>query len=125
MLENIKRSIKHTSIYSTGAIASKLIGIILLPLYTKHISLNDFGVYGLFEIVLQLLPIVGLGLPSALQRWLGLKEFNSKRGKILFTNFIFYLIYIFILLAVLGAITSLLIKDLYNYVKNKLFKKLY
>ena len=97
MINNIKRTLKHTSIYGTGAIASKLIGIILLPLYTKHISLHDFGVFGMFEIILQLLPIIGLGLPVALQRWLGLKEYFSKRGKILFTCLVFYILYPLIL----------------------------
>jgi len=110
MLENLKRSIKHTSIYGTGAIASKLIGIILLPLYTKHISLSDFGVYGLFEVLLHLLPIIGLGLPTALQRWIGLKEYQSKRGRILFTNFIFLLFFPFLLLS-LFAITSTVLSD--------------
>ena len=77
MLQNVKQSIKHTSIYGTGTIASKLIGIILLPLYTEHISIDDFGVYGLFEIILQLLAVFALGIPVALQRWIGLKEYKN------------------------------------------------
>ena len=108
MLDNLKRSIKHTSIYGTGAIASKLIGIILLPLYTKHFNVSDFGLYGLFEIVLQLLPIIGLGMPTALQRWLGLKEFAAKRGKLLFTGFVFFVIYLILLLILLSFLSTIL-----------------
>ena len=76
MLENVKRAIKHSSIYGIGSIASKLIGIILLPLYTKHLTTADFGVYGYFEIILFLLPMVALGLPFALQRLAKSKKYS-------------------------------------------------
>ena len=116
MLQNIKRSLKHTSIYGLGAIASKVIGIILLPLYTKHISLHDFGVYGLFEILLQLLPVVGLGIPAALLRWLGLKDFYSIRGRILFTCFLFFTLYLLILFLSFSFFVSLY--GSYFFIKN-------
>jgi len=109
MLQNIKRTIKHTSIYGTGTIASKLIGVILLPLYTKHISIDDFGVYGLFEVVLQLLSIVAIGIPIALQRWIGLEEYQEKKGSLLFTSFSFLAIYqlvLFLILIPLGLYIS-------------------
>lgn len=101
MLDNVKRSIKHTTIYSIGSIASKLIGIVLLPLYTKHISLADFGIYGLFEIIFQLLPIIALGLPSALQRWVGLKKYSLIRKELFFTAFVFLAVYTLIIFLIL------------------------
>ena len=55
MLDNIKYTFKHTVIYSLGNIATKLIGIILLPLYTRHITVTEYGVLGILEITIMIL----------------------------------------------------------------------
>lgn len=118
MLDNIKRAFKHTSIYGLGNISAKLIGIVLLPLYTKHISVSDFGVYGFFEIILQLMPIIALGIPFSLQRWIGLKEFEHKTGEILFTSFAFlaaYLSVLFLLMIPFASFFSNLVFDTPQY----------
>lgn len=86
--------------------ASKIIGIILLPIYTKHINIGDFGVFGIFDIISQILPIIALGLPTALQRWLGLKEYQAIRGSILYTSFSFLAVFQFLLLIVVFPIVS-------------------
>jgi len=105
MKSKIVQAIKHTSIYGLGNIATKLIGIILLPIYTTHIKLNDFGLYGLFEIILQVLPILSLGLPAALHRWLGLKKYSQIRGSLLFTSFIFLSLFQIVLFIFIVPIT--------------------
>ncbi|MFC2088894.1 polysaccharide biosynthesis C-terminal domain-containing protein, partial [Calditrichota bacterium] len=61
----------------------------------------DFGIYGLFEIVFQLLPIVALGIPSALQRWVGLKKYFNIRKSLFFTSFVFLATYTFFLFLIL------------------------
>lgn len=118
MLKKVKHTIKHTSIYGIGNIATKLIGIVLLPLYTDKISTHDFGVYARFEILMQILPILALGLPMALQRWLGLKEFRNKQGGLLFSAWSFVGVYVLILFSGLYFVAeplTILISDSAQY----------
>ena len=54
MLENIKQTVKHTGIYALGNISAKLVGFVLLPIYTKHIPVAAYGVWGLLELIASL-----------------------------------------------------------------------
>jgi len=55
MYNKIKQFLKHSTIYSIGNIATKGIGIITLPIYTKFISVPEFGLLGLIEISIAIL----------------------------------------------------------------------
>jgi O-antigen/teichoic acid export membrane protein len=55
MYSKIKQFLKHSSIYSIGNIAVKGIGVITLPIYTKFISVPEFGLLGLIEISMAIL----------------------------------------------------------------------
>ncbi len=50
MLENIKSAAKGTIIYGLANVSIKLIGIILIPIYTnyKYLTKDDFGVLELW-----------------------------------------------------------------------------
>jgi O-antigen/teichoic acid export membrane protein len=90
MLNNIKSTLKHSGIYSIGNIASKLIGVILLPLYTKHITVSEYGVLGILEITIMILTqVLILGQSQTLIRFHNLEEYKEKRRSTLFTIFIF------------------------------------
>ncbi len=71
MEENkIKNTAKLTAIYSVSNIVVKMSGLILLPLYTSFISLEQYGLLALYEIVYEVLNLLaGLGIDSALTRW--------------------------------------------------------
>ena len=90
MLTRIKATIKHTAIYSIGNIATKLIGIVLLPLYTKHITVSEYGILGILEITIMILTqVLILGQSQAFLRFHDLHEYKEKRKSTLFTIFIF------------------------------------
>ncbi|MCK5342535.1 MAG: polysaccharide biosynthesis C-terminal domain-containing protein, partial [Candidatus Heimdallarchaeota archaeon] len=90
MLSKIKHSIKHTVIYGLGNMAAKLVGFVLLPLYTKHITVSEYGVLGILEITIMVLTqILILGQPHAFLRCYDLAEYREKRKSILFTIVIF------------------------------------
>ena len=90
MLNDIKKLLKHSGIYSFGNIATKMIGIILIPLYTGVIDLHLFGIYTLLEVTMQFaMGVFPFGLPNALFRWLSLKKYEEKKLSILFTTFLF------------------------------------
>jgi O-antigen/teichoic acid export membrane protein len=72
MLDNIKSAAKGTIIYGFANVSIKLIGVILIPIYTnyKYLSKIDFGVLGIMDISYQLVIIVfGLALYQSLARW--------------------------------------------------------
>ena len=92
MLKNIKKTLSHSVIYSFGNFATKLIGIILLPLYTKHITVSEYGILGILEITIMILTqVLILGQPNAFLRFYDLDEFREKRKITLFTISIFLL----------------------------------
>lgn len=84
MLKSIKSSLKDSLIYGFGNIAVKVVGLILIPLYTdpKYFSINDFGVLGVLEIsALVLTASMASALPQSLTRWFWDKEYiNNQKG---------------------------------------------
>ena len=98
MLKNIQSTLKSSLIYSLGNISSKIIGLILLPLYAKHLTIEDYGILGIIEISTQLLiSIFGLALFQAFFRWYWDKNYEHKQESIFFTS-LFFLILISILM---------------------------
>ncbi len=86
MLKDIKHTVKHTVIYSIGNISIKLIGFVLLPLYTSYLSVSDYGVLGILEITGQIITaVIGFRLSTAMMRWYNEKGLKSK-GSLIFTT---------------------------------------
>lgn len=90
MFDKIKKTIKHTAFYSLGNVSSKLVGFILLPIYTRQISVADYGVLGLFEAMNMVGVAVGaMGLYQGLLRWHNLSDSESERKRLVGTVFLF------------------------------------
>jgi len=90
MLSNIKLTLKTTIIYSLGNLSSKLVGFILIPLYTSHLATQEYGIYGILEAISQIsIALLGLGLYTAFYRWYWDKEFADKKKSMFFTVIVF------------------------------------
>lgn len=90
MLEQLKRTVKHTAIFALGSIGAKLVGFVLLPIYTKEISVADYGVLGLFEMIdLMGEHVLSLSLQTALFRWYSLSDDTQRRRSYVFSVFVF------------------------------------
>lgn len=69
MLSFLKELTKHTTIYGMGGLASKLVGFVLLPLYTHYLTPADYGVLGLLYITMRVLDIMVIqGMTTAVFR---------------------------------------------------------
>ena len=89
MLQNLKYLFKHSIVYSVSNVASKAIGVVLLPLYSSFLSLTEFGVLGILEVTIAIfVEVVNLGLGPALVMLNNAKENENKRKQILFTIFL-------------------------------------
>ncbi len=81
---------KNTLFYSLGNMAGKLSGVILLPLYTLYLNIEEFGLIGLFESTYMLFLILGgMGIKGALMRWYWDKDKLNKQKSIFFSALAF------------------------------------
>ncbi|MCK9206153.1 MAG: hypothetical protein M0P66_03500 [Salinivirgaceae bacterium] len=87
MIGDLKRTFRKSSIYAIGNVATKLIGLVLIPLYTdvKFFTVSDYGAFGLLEITSQVLvAILGLSLAQSLTRWFWDADFIEKQKSVFF-----------------------------------------
>jgi O-antigen/teichoic acid export membrane protein len=115
MLKSIKTSFKDTIIYGLGNVAVKIVGLILIPLYTdpKFFSTDQFGVLGILEIsALVLTSMLASGLPQSLTRWFWDKEYKGNQKGIFFmslsTQVIVSLIFCLILIPLSGSLSLMI-----------------
>lgn len=92
----------HTIVYSLGNIGTKMIGLLLLPLYTSVLDTSDYGLLAYFEVSVQLLiAILSLGFPTAIIRFCANEVDFQKRKQIIFTILIITLSTLALVLAVM------------------------
>ncbi|MFC2089963.1 lipopolysaccharide biosynthesis protein [Bacteroidota bacterium] len=111
MFDRIKFTVKSTLIYSLGNIGIKVIGLILLPIYTEKFSTDEYGMWSILEITSQILVIsFGLRLSTALIRFYVAEKDAKGKGKIIFTAFLTTLLSV----VVLNLFTQFVTPDLSN-----------
>jgi len=89
MLKLIKTSFKDTIIYGLGNIAVKIVGLVLIPIYTnqKFLSIDEFGIMGILDIsALVLTAVLASALPQSLARWFWDKEYKDNQKGIFFMS---------------------------------------
>jgi O-antigen/teichoic acid export membrane protein len=90
MYKEFKSLLKNIVIYGFGNVSVKLVGLVLLPLYTnpKLLTVDEYGAMGLLDISSQILvAIFSLSLYSAYARWYWDKDYFNSRKKIFFSCF--------------------------------------
>ncbi|MEA1896865.1 MAG: oligosaccharide flippase family protein [Bacteroidota bacterium] len=88
MLERLKYTIKSTIIYSLGGISIKLIGLILLPIYTDYLTTEQYGMWAILEVTAQILATtIGLRLSTSMIRFYSSEKETDRKKKIIFTAF--------------------------------------
>lgn len=89
MRNQLKTVFGQTAIYSLGNISTKLVGFVLLPLYTGYLTTAEYGILALLEVVNQILiAIFTLNLPTAMLRWCAETEEETEEKSIIFTVYI-------------------------------------
>jgi O-antigen/teichoic acid export membrane protein len=91
MLGSIKVTAKDSIIYGFGNIAVKIVGLVLIPLYTdkKYFSVEEFGIIGMLDISgLLLTALLTFSLPQAFTRWFWDKEYRDNQKGIFFLTLI-------------------------------------
>lgn len=70
MISEIKKFLKHSFIYGTGALLSKIVGFLLIPLYTRYLTTSDYGVLELLDLTSTIVSIfISMRIGSAVIRF--------------------------------------------------------
>ncbi len=102
MFKSFKETIKHSAIYGLGNISSKLVGFLLLPLYTDYLTTSEYGILAIIEITGQILvSVFSLNIGTAMMRWSSEEKEESKKKSIIFTSLVATLIIAGLLLIIL------------------------
>ncbi|MDQ1297244.1 MAG: hypothetical protein QG611_1225, partial [Bacteroidota bacterium] len=123
MLNSIKISLKDTLIYGLGNIAVKLVGLVLIPLFTnpEFFSVDEFGIMGLLDISgLVLITIMTLFLPQSFTRWYWDKQHKENQKGLFFLTFstqVFVSVLLCILLIPFAGSFSELLFDKSDYAR--------
>ena len=71
MRHTMKKLGINTIIISLGMVLPKIIMVVLLPLYTKYLTTDEYGIYDLFcNLAILILPIVSLQIQTSVYKLL-------------------------------------------------------
>ncbi|RUA29948.1 MAG: hypothetical protein DSY76_02910 [Bacteroidetes bacterium] len=120
MLKDLKSVSKDSIIYGIGNVATKIVGFLLIPIYTnpKYLSVADFGVLSILDISSQVLvALFGLTLYQGFMRWYWDIKDPSERKKLFFTVLSFVSIFSIGFGVVLFLNSSWISQILYNSIE--------
>lgn len=58
MLEELKKLLKHSSVYSLGNVLNKAVGFLLIPFYTHYLTTADYGTLELLDLSVTLVGLL-------------------------------------------------------------------
>ena len=87
MLARLKSTVRDTLVYSLSNIAPKVVGIILLPLYTAKLALGEFGNWDLLDVTVSILAeIFILGQATSIILLNNSDEYKEKKNPLSHNN---------------------------------------
>jgi len=94
MLSEVRKIGTNMFYYGLGNILNKSLGFILIPVYARHIPIEQYGILAILElIILLLLAILNFGITSGHERFFFIEKEKNEYGKFLFNNVIGLLIF--------------------------------
>ena len=122
MFDQFRRIIKHSAVYGLSGMLAKLIGFLLLPVYTHYLTPSDYGTLEIFVITTSFLSIImNMGLGSALVRSYNVQREEGNRNVVINTALIFLIATSAILSWILVISSSNFSTILFEDTKYKLF----
>jgi O-antigen/teichoic acid export membrane protein len=103
----LKRLGRHSAIYGLGGLVSRILAVLLLPLYTRYLSTSDYGqIETLIALVTVLAIVLQFGISSAFFRFYFDADDDAGRRLVLRTSFWFTMAMATLGLAVVVALAS-------------------
>ena len=87
MFEKIKRLTGHVLVYGFGNIGNRIVGFLLIPVYSRYLTPEDYGVLALVAMLGQILyAVMNMGQNSALFRTYFRHESADERETVVTTS---------------------------------------
>jgi O-antigen/teichoic acid export membrane protein len=103
MLNKVRKIGKNTIYYGVGNILNKSLGFILIPIYSRVIPIEQYGVLAIVELfIILFLAILNFGITSGHERYFFLEKAKNEYSIFLFNNVLG--LFLFSLIS-LGALT--------------------
>ena len=114
MKEKFKYLFKNVSVLFIGTFSSRILVFLMVPLYTRVLSTEEYGSYDLLYVTIQMIaPILSLNISEAVMRFtVGSKTKNKKAYMTVGIKYIFFAIIVFIV--VVTAMTKIFEIDVLN-----------
>jgi O-antigen/teichoic acid export membrane protein/glycosyltransferase involved in cell wall biosynthesis len=107
IFESITRLAKQSAIYGVGGLVSRILAVVLLPLYTSYLSTADYGkIETLVAATSVLVIVLRMGISSAFFRFYFDAKDDDGRTKVVRTSFWFTMVS-----ATAGLLISILLAD--------------
>jgi len=114
-MSTLKLLSKDTAVYGIGTVLKKIIGLFLLPFYTRALSPSEFGILStLSTIILLATALLSLGLSGATSRYYFIAESIKEKGKVLYTSLVIRLFSYLVPLSILVFFTENISQLLFN-----------
>lgn len=105
--EAFKKTLKHAFIFGVGKLTSRIVGLILVPIYTRFLIPSDFGILAIIIMVGSVANVcIDMGLSTAIFRYYFLFEDEQKRKEVIANVFYVILIAGMVLTALLISISE-------------------
>ncbi len=89
MLEEIKKLLKHSSVYSLGNLLNKAVGFLLIPFYTHYLTTADYGTLELLDLSVTLIGLLlNMWMNASLVRHYYEYEDDKNRNEVVSTALI-------------------------------------
>ncbi len=89
MFDELKNLSKHSLVYMLGSIASRMIGFIMIPVYTRYLTPSDYGILELVSLTIDIVGMLAvLGINSAITRFYYEYKEQNERDEVITTALI-------------------------------------
>lgn len=83
---DVRKTFRDTIVYGVGGLSTKLVGLVLVPMYTEYFSIELFGAMGILDVTLMaFVAIFGFQLYFGFFRYYWDKQSEGKRDSLFFT----------------------------------------
>ncbi len=107
MLNKVRKIGKNTIYYGLGNILNKSLGFILIPIYSRVIPIEQYGVLAIVELfVMLLLALLNFGVTAGHERYFFLEKTRNEYDKFLFNNVLGLFFFSLISLAIITFFRS-------------------
>lgn len=90
MLQLLKKIVSLSFLYGVSSVSYQLVGLILLPLYTRYLTSTEFGIYALALVGIKFFEVfVNIGIPSAFFRFFYDFKDEKRRSELISTTYMF------------------------------------